>query len=920
MSRAPAWRRYLRFWGPDVEGDVRDELDFHLEQRTQELVEGGMTPEAARREAVRLFGDQRQIRKDCVLLGKRAQRSKLRLTALSELGTDLTHGARVALARPVLSAVVILSLALGIGANTAIFTVANRVLIDRLPVANPDELVLFNWAAGDWFNFGLNGSIRDTDDGKRTSTSFSYPAFREFANQKGQLESIFAFTKTGRVNLYFDGEAVLDGGQLVSGTFFTGLGLKAHLGRLLSQADDRVDAEPTVVLAHSFWQRQYGGDPTVIGKPIRVNGTLFTIVGIAEPGFAGTLQVGRSPAVFLPLAQHGLVMGNGDLSGAVDLWWIQVMGRLAPNTDRALVEQRLDQLLVAMVERDLGQSLQGDEEEANAVPRLRLTSGARGLQEVRQDLIDPLVVAFGIAVLILVIACANTATLLLAGAESRSSEVAVRIALGAGRPRVIRQLLTESLMLAVIGGTLGVALSLWLSGVLVALLESTTWSGLAIDLKPDPMVIVLSAVISILTGVVFGLVPALKILNVKLPQLLREGGRGRLGATRSQHRFGAVLIVAQVAVSLVLLIVAGLFLHALNQLRAVDPGFESEGVLTFRMSAGLNGYRDQDLLRLSEEFRDGLANLPGVTSVAMAGFSPITGSGMWDRAEASDGKFVDTYIGLVDPSYFDALRVPLLSGTSFTAHDDSDSPLVAVVNRAFVDQVFDDADVIGEEFSTGRDEDRVTYRIVGMLPDARTVSLKREPEPMALLPLRQHSGTLGTLTYFVRTSGRPEMMANQVREVVRRIDPNVPIFDVRTLSEHVDHAMQQESQFLRLSLVAALLALVLACIGIYATVSYAVSRRTQEIGIRISLGASRNSIVLSAMRQMRAVVVGAAIGIIAAWALSRTLENILFGFGETDIFSILSATILLISVAALAVFIPARRAACVDPMDVLRQE
>ena len=918
MSRTPAWRRYLRLWGPDVEGDVRDELDFHLEMRTEELEQSGMSPEAARREAARCFGNSRDVRQECVRIGKRTQRSTKRLTALAEFWMDLRFGARVAIGRPVLSIVVVLSLALGIGANTAIFTVASRVVLDQLPVENADELILLNWAADEQRGFGVNGRIRKTDDGKITSTSFSYSAFRNFAEKRGAFAGLFAFTELRRLNLNLDGEAVLEGGQLVSGSFFGDLGLQPHRGRLLDPTDDRREAPPVVVLAHSFWQSRCGADPAILGEAININGVPFTVVGIVQPGFSGTLQVGRSPAVFIPLAQHGLVMQGGDLSEAVDLWWIQIMGRLAPGFERQQAQAMLDPVLVATVANDLGQSLDAGEEAARNVPRLRLSSGARGLQEARNDMIDPLLVAFGISVLILIMACANAATLLLAGAESRSGEMAVRVAIGADRFRIVRQLLTESLMLAFIGGILGLALSLWLSRILAALMASTTWAELTIDLTPDPVVLVFSAAMSLLTGLVFGLIPALKILKVEIPHVLREGGRGRLGATRSQHRLGTMLVVAQVAVSLVLLVLAGLFFRTLSQLRAVDTGFESEGVLTFRVSANLNGYRDEELLRLSEQIRDGLATLPEVSSATMAGFSPVTGSGMWESIDMPDGKRVHSYIGLVDPHYFETMQVPLLSGQPFTSHDGSDSPLVAVVNESFVRDVFGDSDPIGAEFSFGSGENRATARVLGVLPDARTVSLQSEPEPMMLLPLRQNAARLGTLTYFLRTPGRPEMLAARVRDVVRGIEPDVPVFSMRTMSEHVDRAMQQEREFTRLSLVAAALALVLACIGIYATVSFAVSRRTQEIGIRISLGASRSSIVLSAMRQMRAVAVGAVIGLVAAWALARALKNMVDGLAAIEPLSALAVTALLLGVAALAVFVPARRASCVDPMKVLR--
>ena len=922
MSQSPIWRRYLRLLGPDVGADVDDELQFHLEMRADELVKQGWPQEAARQEAARLFGDVRGIAAECRRLGKLRQRARRRSTLLGEVRRDLNFAVRTALGRPLLSGIIVASLALGIGVNIAIFTVVKGVLLDRLPVDRVDELVLFKWVADGWpGGLTLHGSVRDTEAGGVSSSSFSNSAYRRFADHPGVFSSVFAFAPISRINVNLHGEAVLAEGEVVSGNYFPGLGLKPQVGRLIGPGDDRAESQPVVVLSHAFWRNRCGSDPFVVGQQINLNGNAFTVAGVAPRGFNGTLQVGSSPAIYIPLSHVQKLKRRENVLENVDFWFLRVMGRLEPDADLDLAQATLAPLLRRTVKADLGAETGSDGASDRPLPELDLLPGAQALDERRAGMIGPLTVALGFTVLILLIACANAATLLLAGAVSRRREMAVRLSLGAGRMRIARQLLTESLLLAVAGGVIGFFLSLWVSRGLVLLLESDIESPLVLDLRPDLGVFAFAVIASILTGVVFGLVPALRMPNVELGQTLKEGG-DRVGHTMSRSRVGRMLVAGQVALSLILLVGAGLFVRTVNRLASVDPGFNADRVLMFRLDPTLNNYTGDDLVRVCDEITSALEALPGGVSAALAGFSPVSGSGAWDRLTVGPDKKMGSFVGAVDPGFLDTLQIDLLEGRNLSPDDRADSPLVAVVNETFARKAFDDASPVGREFSTGAGDDRLIYRIVGMFRDGNSISLHEEPGAIAYMPHRQVPGLigLGPVTFFLRTAGHPNVLLGPVREAVSAIDRDLPLFEVRTLAEQIEEAMAMERQFLRLAVFGAVLAVVLSCIGLYGTVSFNFSRRIREIGIRLTLGAERRDILLSAFRELDVVVIGVVLGLSGVWLATRWLDELLFELTATDPLTLATATVLMIGVSALAVFLPARRATLVDPMEVLRLE
>jgi predicted permease len=921
MSPPPIWRRYLRLFGPDVGADVDDELQFHLEMRTEELIEEGWPPEAALQEAIRLFGNVREISDECCRLGKRRLRAKRRSSLAGEIRRDAGFALRMAMKRPVHSVVVVASLALGIGVNIAIFNVAKRVLVDQLPVANPEELVLFEWFAEDWQGFSLNGTIRDTDSGGISSTSFSYSGFRRFSEHQNVLSSVFAFAPVSRINIGVGGRAVLGEGQLISGTYFSGLRVTPAIGRLIGPADDSADSEPVVVLSHKFWSRQFGVDPSVIGRSINLNGRPFTVVGVTPKGFHGTLQVGTSPAVHLPLAHVRKVFRRKRVLESTDHWFLRVMGRLEPGVDIDAAHAVLAPLLIRTVEEDLDLEPNPDGSASDPRPRLKLLSGAQALDERREEIVGPLVAAVGVTVLVLLIACANAATLLLAGTVARRREIAIRLSLGAGRARIIRQLLTETLVLAAAGGALGLILSLWVSRGLVILMSSVVGSQMVLDLRPDLGALGIATVVSVLTGVVFGIAPAVRMLSVQPAQNLQDGG-DREGLSGSSLRLGKALVAGQVALSLVLLVLAGLFVRTVGRLVSVDTGFSADDVLMFRIDPTLNGYEGEGLARLCDEINDAVGALPGAEETTFSTFSLVSGSGAWERLSVSEEKKVGTFVGAVDPDFLKTMQIRLLEGRDLHPDDRADTPLVAIVNQTFAREAFENESALGREFSSGQGEERRVFRIVGVFRDGNRVSLHRDPEATAYISYRQTADLagLGTATFYVRTAGLTPTFAESVREAVSAVDRDLPIFEMKPLSEQVSGAMALERNFLALSGVGAAFALVLACVGLYGTVSYSFSRRIREIGIRMTLGASERGILRSAYRELDMVVVGVVVGLGVALLAARGIESLLFGIDSFDPLTLAMAAVVMLGVGVLAVFFPARRATQVDPVEVLRAE
>lgn len=849
---------------------------------------------------------------------------------MGSIGQDLRYGVRMLLKSKAFTAIAVLSLALGIGANTALFSLVDAVLLKVLPVKKPNELVLFNWLSGPrGMSRGLNGFV-DTDPatGMRTSTSFSYLAFERFRDHNESLSDVFAFARMHELNVSLDGQPEIARGQLVSGGYYAGLGVRAVKGRTIAVEDDYAGAAPVAVVTYRYWQRRFGQDPEIVGKTVIVNNVPFTIIGVTPPEFFGALQVGESPDLSIPFSmQPQLSPSESDITKPW-VWWVQIMGRLnsGVTTERAaasfesIFQQSAEEGWTAALARFPPRG-QAQNPAPRDVPKLRAESGSQGLTESRRAYSEPLTILLAIVGLVLLIACANVANLLLARGATRQKEIAVRLAIGASRWRLVRQLLTESVLLAILGGAAGVLFAYWGKDLLLNL---RPWGGaeLALDLKLDLRVLGFTIAVSLVTGLLFGLAPALRATRVDLTPALKDNARSVAGGSRSY--LTKSLIVAQVAMSLVLLVGAGLFVRTLRNLQNVDVGFNRENLLLFNVEPGLNGYTNAQIAQLYRQLTERLEAAPGVRSATVSLIPLLAGYGRTSSISVQGhtpqpGDEDDAKVNTVGESFFATMEMPILLGRSLSLHDDERAPKVAVINQMLARKYFGDENPLGRRFGFGGPETSGQIEIVGVARDAKYTDMRRETEPTVYLPYPQSIPR--SATFIVRSSGNPTALTASIRDAVRDVDSNLPIFGVKTQSQQADESLVQERLFATLSSFFGVLALLLACIGLYGVMSYGVARRTNEIGIRMALGATSTRVTRMVMRETMLVVgIGVAIGLGAAVATTRLVAVMLFGLAPTDPVTVSFAVLLMIAVAALAGYIPARRAARVDPMVALRYE
>jgi predicted permease len=832
------------------------------------------------------------------------------------------YAARRLWRRPVSSAVIVLSLTLGIGINTAMFTTIKAILLDRLPVEKPEELVLLRWVADSKTKppgMTLSGSMYRTATGT-TSTSFSYSLFQRFSEQTETLVTLFAFADIYRLSINLGEQTELSDGLVVSGEYFDSLGIRPQLGRLLTRSDDRSDAEPAAVVSHAFWQSRLGADHSAVGRTVRINGFPFTIVGVAPAGFRGTGQVGSEPSLYLPLAHQVQVMRRGHVLDNPLFWWLRIMGRLEPGVSMAAARTELTSLLVHGIEEDMGVSFTSEPGTGELVPpRLELAAGDKGLFEDRQDLVEPLLIAQAVVAVILLIACVNAACLLLARAEERRSEMAIRLSLGARRRRLVRQLLIEASLLALLAGGLGLLASMALCKGMLTLMIGYFGEIPTLNLTPDATILTFTVVVSLLTGLLFGSVPALRASNVHPVSALQLGSR--LSTTTIRNRAGSALIVAQMALSLVLLISAGLCARTLHNLYSVDLGFNPEGVVQLKVDPTLNGYEEERLVHLYRSLLERLRALPGVNGATISPYPLLSGSGSYVEVETEDGTSLVSTIGLVDEGFLKTLQIPLLAGRDFMPEDDIDTPRVILVNQTFARRFFgDSSSAVGQNLSVDTGDEKIQLQIIGVYRDSREISLRREARPAMQVCFRQAPMFLEGTTIYLRSHQELPQLIGAAREAVAELDPNLPVFQAQPVTEQVRQSLGQERIFTLLCGLCGSTALILACFGLYGTLSYSVGRRTQELGVRLTLGASRVDIVTTVMREMRLVVIGAVLGLGVAWATTRLLSGMLFQLSATDPMTLILATLLLLGIAAVATYLPARRAASIDVVEALSFE
>ena len=799
---------------------------------------------------------------------------------------ELRFAFRQLLNHPGFTAVAVLTLALGIGANTAVFSVLDKLLLQTLPVEAPQRLVTF---AG--------------DESRVWQTQASYPLYAELRERNDALSGLAAFTGTSLV-LDSDGSAARISGQIVSGNFFSVLGVKMSLGRTFLPEEDRTPgSHPVAIISHGLWQQRFGADPDVLGKSIRLNGHPFTLVGIAPEAFSGTIRGQRSdifiPTMMLgqvfPLEAHKLIQGDN---------WLNLMGRLKPETSREQAQASLG-VLTLQLQQDIPE---------NSRKRIFLADGSHGNTDRVRSFTRPVTFLAGMASLVLFIACANLAHLLLARATARQREIAVRLALGAGRARILRQLLTESLLLSLVGGGLGLLLGTWSARLLSVLQPQVEFSA-----RLDGRLIVFTLFLSLVTGLVFSLMPAFRVATGELLSAMKDrtatsGASGRGSGLRQ------LLVVPQVALSLAVLVCAGLCVRSLQKLRAIDVGFDPSRVLLAPLNLGDANYDEARGRAFYAQLLERVNGLPGVESAALAQISPFSGGGLGSQVRPmNDMKPTEFGFNRIGPNYFRTLGTPLRRGRDFGPLDVAGGPRVTILNDTAARRFWPNDDAVGKrlDLRTGPNEWQ-PFEIIGVAGDTKSSKLTESVRPNMFVPLSQFYS--GGMTLHVRTERAATGLAPVLRGAVQALDSKLPV-EIKTLDERITGTLTSERMISWLLTAFGLLALALAAVGIYGVLAFAVSQRTHEIGIRMALGAQRRDVLSLVLRQgMRLASAGIALGFAFSFALTRLLRSLLFGISPTDPLTFAAIPVLLAVVAMLASYLPARRAARVDPMVALRCE
>jgi len=839
---------------------------------------------------------------------------------------DLKYGLRMLRRSPVFTFIALLSLALGIGANTAIFTMINAIMLKALPVNNPDQLALF--------------TIRDSS---RPLLSFSYPLYERFRNDKKVFEDVVATGGANRLHMTVadegqNGQSDLVQAEKVTGNYFNMLGVNPVLGRVLTSDDDRANNPSTVaVVSYNFWKRRFGSNPDVIGKAIVLNDIPFSIVGVAPPAFTG-VELGASPDIWYPLwtvTQFSSGYSSGLMSNTTS-WWLRVIGRLKPGVTVQQAQTEMDGIFQQML-TDIAGPRQAKwtptERRKFFSQRLELQRVGPGFSYSRAQYLKALWILMTVVGLVLLIACANVANLLLVRAAARQKEIAVRLSIGAGRFRLIRQLLTESILLAVLGGALGLMFSQWAVRLLLTYVSDNR-NVISIDLKPDPRVLGFTIAVSLLTGIFFGLAPAIRMTRLDLVTSLKDSSSNvRIGGSRIA--LDKLLVVTQVALSLFLLIGAGLFVRSLENLRNIDTGFDIRNVLLFSVDVK-PGYKPEQRADLARKILMGLDALPGARSASLSSFSLHSGNG-WSSKISVPGytpqidENMECRTLAVGPRFFETMAIPVLMGRDFDWKDDSipvtdiqNKAIPVVINQTFARTFFKDEEPIGKTFTTGQ-KNEVTLEVVGVATDAKYDNLREKIEPAFYIPyfltfnhpsFKSYAGT-----YQLRTVVDPLVAAATVQRTVKEIDRDAQLLDVRTMENLVDQSLVMERFIAHLSSFFSLFALLLASIGLYGIMSYSVVRRTKEMGIRIALGAQAKGVVWLVLRQsLLLTAIGVLIGVPAALGAARFVSSYMFGLSTADPFTIIAAVLVLLTVITLASYLPARRASRIDPMLALRYE
>jgi len=816
---------------------------------------------------------------------------------------------------PFVTTIAVLSLALGIGSNAAIYSIFNQMLRQPLPVPHPDRLVNLRTP-------GPNPGSQSCSQAGGCDAVFSYPMFRDLQNANTGFSGLAAHRAIG-VNVAFGDQTMNTQAMLVSGSYFPVLQLQPALGRLFTPNDDRtIGANFMAVLSYAYWQAHLGGNPGVIGKPIVINGQTFTIIGVAPDGFSGT-TLGVQPAVFVPISMRTAMTPTFNGFENRRNYWMYVFGRLKPGVSLDQAKAAINAAYHPII-TDVEAPLQKGMSDATMVQfkakQVVLEDGRRGQSTIGHEAKTPLLLLFAITAIVLLIACANIANLLLARGADRTMEMAVRLSLGATRWQILTQLLTESVLLALLGGAASIVVAHWTLVAIMSLLPPQAATSLQFQLHMS--VVWFAAGVSVATGILFGLFPALQSTRPDLVTALRNNS-GKISGTRGAARFRTSLVTAQIALSMALLISAGLFIKSLRNISRVDLGIKVENVATFGISPRRNGYSFARSAVFLDRADQELAAVPGVSGVSEA-LVPLVSGDNWGNDVNVEGfkrgpdVDANSRFNEVGANYFHVVGMPILSGRDFTSSDNAGAPKVAVVNEAFAKKFHLGRDAVGKRMSMGGND--LDIQIVGLVKDAKYADVKDPVPPVFFIPWRQDT-TTGSLSYYVRSAGSAEQALRAIPTVIKKLDPSLPVEDLKTLEQQVKENVFLDRMIGTMSTAFALLATLLAAVGLYGVLAYSVTQRTREIGVRMALGADGGRVQRMVLRQVGIMtLIGGAIGVVAAIGLGRGAQSLLYQLKGYDPVVMLLAAVVLTAVAGVAGYIPARRASRTDPMHALRYE
>jgi predicted permease len=897
---------WSRLWRRNqLEQDLGRELQFHIEERLTALRRTGLNEDEARRRVRQEFGGIEQVKEDC--------RDARTMNVLDDLGRDLRYALRMLRKSPVFTAVAILSLALGIGANAAIFSVIDALLLRPLPVPHPDRLMSI---------------LLDTGNG-RPQAYFTYAMFDKIARQSEIFSGVFTWAGH-QFQMRSGSEMVHVDGALASGEYFSTLGVPAAIGRTLTPADDQPGGGkygPVAVISDAFWSRQFRRNPSAIGSDLILDQVHFTIVGVMPAGFFGA-EVGTKPNIWVPLWMTTRVNQDHCISSR-SCWWLIVMARRKPGVSQLQAQTVLKVISPQILRDTVPTDWAGTLQKEFLRRRLVAIPAPNGWTALRREFSNPLGILMTLVGLVLVIACANLANLLLARASARHREIAVRLAVGAGRTRVIRQLLTESFLLCVIGAVTGLLFAQWSMHLLVAFLDSRGpgfgapgfGQSASFDLHPDWRVIVFTLVAAITSGLLFGLLPALRATRIGISASLKERAPNMRSNEAPRIGIGRWFLGVQAAFSVLLVAGAGLFAGSLFHLLTLNPGFDPKNVTVIGIDTDKRPEKGVPLIRLYSRLLERLNATPGVRAASLLWFTPLSDSGWDDYVDVpgkpdlpKDDRLAD--INLVGPRFFEVMGMPLLDGRDFRDGDNGTSEKVSIINELAARRLFPNRNPIGAQIVL----EKTVSRIIGVVGNAKYMNL-REPDPLTLyLPYTQATEGVPSLSFVIKRNSSASIY-RAFRAALREVAPDVPIGVVKTMQQQLDDSLGRERLMASLSMFFGLLALLLTSIGLYGILGYTVARRTGEIGVRMALGARRHDVVLLVLREtMGVIAIGVAAGVVTVIGMSRLVANFLYGIEPNDPGNLVLAVLLLIVVAMLAAYLPALRASRLDPMLALREE